>query len=442
MNHQEFDHHINRMFQEEEEQFEVNDQVWESVATRLDANEKSARKTVAIGWQRWALPLAAAVLLLLNGAWYAAWKTTQNEVNGLKALVCDLQNTDNQFYINKNNNLYKKETSIKTDTIYKTIIVTKYIYTIEKKQNETATTSGNSSTNTSVTIDLNTKITSNTNSAIPINHNLEEETSNTADNTQVIPTKEQATNDTKKTLLSNLDFLPNLSLKPLIIKNKTLQIPAQDEQMMLAAAPKQAFSLRRAMTPNSYATEVVGGFIAPVRKTIISSNGGQYGISGEAMMNSRWSILGSATKAEIHYILAPTDTLFGVPKLHVPASDYTLKSLEATNTLLQFNLGLKHFFYTNKRISTYLSMVYTIQSASNLEAQYEFVSAKNPSIFLSKEADEKQNRSQYLTFGMGLNYNFYKKWSVKIGGNYQYALRNKVDLPNLASAQLGLRYQF
>jgi long-subunit fatty acid transport protein len=116
--------------------------------------------------------------------------------------------------------------------------------------------------------------------------------------------------------------------------------------------------------------------------------------------------------------------------------------LKTNNSLSQIGVGIKRYFNPDAKINPYFSTSYIWQKLQNLQINYEFRNANNEEIKLTQEPIDQINYAQYLSFGTGLNYRFYKKWTANFGINYQRGLKKQVELPNLFSAFMGVGYRF
>ncbi len=491
MTEREFDNHFNHMFRDEEENFEEKDHVWDSVITRLDNDKTVAAPQSAVSWRRWALPL---LLLLTNLGWLSVWKSTQNDVERLNTMIYSLKNQKPEWAkadLGANTN---QQTTATRDTIFKTVIVTKYIHhfdtviqiyheskaknayfddkqnaknninTIEKhhksevdlgNKNENLGTANDlpanfkngSVENTSNIANKNTTNelqNTNENTSNIANNNAKNELQNTNENTDNIANNNAKNEiiDKREKIVDLLQPIPLLPYKKLV--SKPLKIAMRRAEIDFFASPtrKPAFSLRQTLKPTGYSLSLKKGWLDLLQENINTSDGTVTGVEGDIQFNNHWSLVLGVHNANMHYFSDSKDSLFGLPKINPPAADYTLKEVETRNEVIQIQTGLKYYFRTDKKIKPYVSGIYALQATTSLEGRYEFRNDKDEKIIIYQEPEKQINSSHYIGVSIGTRYDFHKKWSANINGNYQFALKNSGILPNVVSAQVGLMYRF
>jgi hypothetical protein len=373
-----------------------DDRLWEKLAERLDEHENKGGTLLSESSKvsRWKLlPWVGLLLLLLLGAntWFL-FKMNQSDSSKTQLLK---EINDLKAIIEKQNTQTKSENSIQKDTV----IIYKYLpSTISNNGKSTferpnisikVTSNENSGSINAIKDDFNTELKGNTSKSgfnsekLIDNNDSKSQLSNNPANPINGNTLEKSTtliSNEKKSSFEITSPIQTIKALPYWYLNQTLMVlPRQSNQNNIITPPqyKKRFWIGLNGGLINYHTSWFSKDNVAISRNEKSY---QVGLKMEYALTNHWRIVAGGDYCPFNFKIFWQDNRYNLPALPTyyanNPNEYKIKYSEATQSLVQGYLGLKHVFSGN-RWRPYLGAAYTRMEILPFNVNYDILKLSN-----------------------------------------------------------------
>jgi hypothetical protein len=191
-----------------------------------------------------------------------------------------------------------------------------------------------------------------------------------------------------------------------------------------------------------YELGILGGITAMVNPNLIQQNGFSVGLRGGLLLGEKWKIIG-----ETHYLSLSYETDKITPDLNIkiitpPTPNDSLDGVKVKQPYLQYSLGLQYLL-SNKRLKPYVGINLLGQSKLEEEIEYEYINTlTNTPVFVQTVRKENLFQLPFLRLQLGASYPILGKINALLEGSYDVKLGTNTQFKPLWQVKTGFFYRF
>jgi hypothetical protein len=393
------------------------EQDWQEMEKRLDAQDKKRRPAIPV-W--WAFPL---LLLSLGVNLYFV-----REINDTRSSVSAPETSRDTIYLTKH--------LLKTDTIYKTRIL---------HLNEQA-----------LFADLSSKIPENrppadsnfknNNKDFVKTPSTEEKPSLTKNALETVDNQIIITKEGIRTRPATNQSMPAPNDRPPGETNPSdLQTQAFEDTAAVKTADLPARKQKKSLhdywnylRPSDFQVGASGGWAAPWGSGLSWQSGPSAGVYAAIVFSPRIQLWADAQYLDLGFASDRMDAQSDVPPVEPPSKDFVFLKAEARQPSLQYAAGLTYSFYPGRKFNPFVGLGYGLVSRFSYEVVYEFANIGTGIEWnVDKPGSPRAFFSDYGLLTAGFDRRLSKYWNLQLRANYRrgFGEKSKTYMPNLIGLQ-------
>ena len=372
--------------------FEEKD--WMALEKRLPPQKEKYPLSM---WLLWGLAPLLLSSLAVNWFFYHQIKNTELEVTALNSRF---ETINSKTIVMQTDTIYKIQTNIERDTIYKTRILRETVVsylppTFEGFQKNNLINPPINATQNIVDLQLK-------NNAFPLN--LKD---NSNDNTLIF---------------NSFEKLNSIPIAPLKIKKQN-QLLALGNFPIIKNEHKMLSQRLEMLRPKDYSLGISAGLLFPFGDGLSRPSGFKWGLSSALFFSPNVSLWADAHYAQMSYQVDKMSDAIGVPVIPQPDRTYSFNRAIIKQPTIQYMAGIRYRFDSPKRWQSYIGLGFGAVTSLPYEVGYEF---KNNSLGTVLDIDRivKRHETQwgFLLFDVGFEKQLSKQYRWQIGADYRVKL--------------------
>jgi hypothetical protein len=241
-----------------------------------------------------------------------------------------------------------------------------------------------------------------------------------------------------------LPYLPNLPLKGVVhADQKEADFPVGH---IFLEQKKASFFERVGQVFEPVGFDLGGsvGYAGLFQDGVNNDHGFSAGLNGQIRFSDKLQMWLDVSFYQLQYVTNRMDSLLGVPVVASPSDNFLFNKATVPQNSIQYSIGMQYTFVNRSRWQPYFGVGYGAASLLPYEVQYEFWNSVNEvELTIDQLVEQRDLITDLLLFKGGINYEFAKKYSLLLEGNYRYSLHNKgMRAPNIWGVKTGILYHF